>query len=132
MRIAFIVLLSAASHALADEVQMITITTPPGQMKYDRPLIKAAPGSQLKIIFKNNDAMPHNIVFCRPMQDGSFDKGMEAGGKGRGQRVDPAALAHFRTLQNGVRSAERGIHRESAGNPESTLTSAPFRATPWP
>src|SRR6187399_2840609 len=52
--------------ARADDVQTITITTPPGQMKYDRPVIKAPPGSQMKVVFQNNDEMPHNIVFCLP------------------------------------------------------------------
>lgn len=62
--------------AIADDIQVVTITTPPGQMKYDRPVIKASPGSQLKLVFQNNDEMPHNIVFCRPKAGGS-DKGLE-------------------------------------------------------
>ncbi len=65
-----------ALTARADDIQTITIATPPGQMKYDRPLIQAPPGVTLKFVFQNNDAMPHNIVFCRP-KDGANDKGLE-------------------------------------------------------
>jgi len=66
----------SAGTALADDLQTITISTPPGQMKYDRPVLKAAPGSQVKIVFQNHDAMPHNIVFCHP-KEGANDKGMD-------------------------------------------------------
>ena len=65
-----------ALTARAADIQTITIATPPGQMKYDRPLIQAPPGVTLKFVFQNNDAMPHNIVFCRP-KDGANDKGLE-------------------------------------------------------
>lgn len=88
---------------LAGDVQEVTITTPPGQMKYDRPVIQASPGSQVKIVFQNNDEMPHNIVFCRPKAGGS-DKGMEVAqeawklaekGEGRGWIPDhPRIWAH--------------------------------------
>jgi plastocyanin len=69
-------LLLSACAASADDLQTITITTPPGQMKYDRPVIKASPGTQVKFRFINEDAMPHNIVFCQP-KEGANDKGME-------------------------------------------------------
>ena len=62
--------------ARADDIQTITISTPPGQMKYDRPVIKAPPGAQLKLVFQNNDEMPHNIVFCQP-KEGGTDKGLD-------------------------------------------------------
>ena len=62
--------------AVAAEPQVITITTPPGQMKYDRSVITAPPGSELKILFVNKDEMPHNIVFCRPHEKEN-DKGLE-------------------------------------------------------
>lgn len=76
MRCPYLHLLLLTSIAQADDIQTITITTPPGQMKYDRPVIKASPGTQVKIVFENNDAMPHNIVFCHP-KAGASDKGME-------------------------------------------------------
>ncbi len=74
---AFLLTLPAlAVTGRADDIQTVTITTPPGQMKYDRPVLKATPGSQVKLIFQNNDEMPHNIVFCTPKADGN-DKGMD-------------------------------------------------------
>src|SRR6187402_3953070 len=63
--------------AAADNIQTITISTPPGQMKYDRPVIKAPPGVQLKLVFQNNDVMPHNIVFCKPKEAGGTDRGLD-------------------------------------------------------
>lgn len=74
----FLYLFLAAGSAVvrADDLPVVEITTPQGQMKYDRPVIVAKPGSQLKIVFRNNDEMPHNIVFCRPAADGANDKGM--------------------------------------------------------
>jgi azurin len=65
-----------AVAARADDIPVVTISTPPGQMKYDRPVIKAPPGSQMKLVFQNNDEMPHNIVFCLPKPGGN-DKGMD-------------------------------------------------------
>jgi plastocyanin len=69
-------LLLPALPSPADDIQTITITTPPGQMKYDRPVIKAPPGGQLKLVFQNHDAMPHNIVFCHP-KEGAGDRGLD-------------------------------------------------------
>ena len=65
-----------ALAARGDDIQTINMATPPGQMKYDRPVIRARPGSQLKLVFQNNDEMPHNIVFCLP-KEGVSDKGLE-------------------------------------------------------
>ena len=78
MRLSTVLLAAVTGAALvrADDIPTVEITTPPGQMKYDRPIITAAPGSQLKLIFRNNDEMPHNIVFCRPLPDKN-DRGME-------------------------------------------------------
>jgi azurin len=74
---AFLISLPVLAAAVrADDIPVITITTPPGQMKYDRPVIKAPPGSQMKLVFQNNDEMPHNIVFCLPKAGGN-DKGMD-------------------------------------------------------
>ncbi len=65
-----------ALAARGDDIPTVNMATPPGQMKYDRPVIKAKPGSQLKLVFQNNDEMPHNIVFCLP-KEGASDKGLE-------------------------------------------------------
>jgi azurin len=75
-RFFFLFLAAGSAVVRADDLPVVEITTPPGQMKYDRPVIIAKPGSQLKIVFRNNDEMPHNIVFCRPAADGANDKGM--------------------------------------------------------
>lgn len=77
MRISSLLLLSVVTlTAQADDLPIVNLTTPPGQMKYDRPVIKAAPGSRMKLVFQNNDEMPHNIVFCTPKPEGN-DRGME-------------------------------------------------------
>lgn len=57
-------------------VPVVTVRTPAGQMKYDRPVIVAKPGSQIRLIFENLDEMPHNFVLCRPLPD-KKDKGLE-------------------------------------------------------
>ncbi len=61
---------------LADDLPVITLRTPPAQMKYDRSFITASPGSQVKLVFENMDEMPHNFVLCQPLPDKN-DKGME-------------------------------------------------------
>lgn len=61
---------------LADDLPVITIRTPAAQMRYDKPVITAAPGTQIKLIFENLDEMPHNFVLCQPLPDKN-DKGME-------------------------------------------------------
>ena len=61
---------------VADDLPVITIRTPAGQMKYDKPVITATPGSQVKLIFENLDEMPHNFVLCQPLPDKN-DRGLE-------------------------------------------------------
>lgn len=68
--------LSAAGMAMADDLPVIVIRTPAAQMKYDKPVITATPGSQVKLVFENLDEMPHNLVLCQPLPDKN-DKGME-------------------------------------------------------
>ena len=60
----------------ADDLPVITIRTPAAQMKYDKPVITAVPGSQIKLVFENLDEMPHNFVLCQPLT-GKDDKGLE-------------------------------------------------------
>ncbi len=60
----------------ADDLPVITLRTPAAQMKYDKAVITATPGSQVKLIFENLDEMPHNFVLCAPHPDKN-DKGME-------------------------------------------------------
>lgn len=61
---------------LADDLPVITLRTPAGQMKYDKPVITAALGSQIRLVFENLDEMPHNFVLCQPLT-GKNDQGME-------------------------------------------------------
>ncbi len=61
---------------LAADLPVITIRTPAGQMKYDKPVITATPGSQVKLVFENLDEMPHNFVLCHPLT-GKKDRGLE-------------------------------------------------------
>lgn len=60
----------------ADDLPVITIRTPVGQMKYDKPFITASPGARMKLIFENLDDMPHNFVLCEALPDRP-DKGLE-------------------------------------------------------
>lgn len=73
---ALLLALLPALPLLADDLPVITIRTPAGQMKYDKPFITASPGSQVKLIFENLDEMPHNFVLCHPHPD-KADKGMD-------------------------------------------------------
>lgn len=60
----------------AGEVTEVTITTPAGRMRYEPSIIDARPGSRIRLTLRNEDAMPHNIVFCQPLADRN-DRGLE-------------------------------------------------------
>jgi len=60
IRFHFLPLLMPVLAAQADRIQTITITTPPEQLNYGCPAIKAWPGTQLKFAFENQDAMLNN------------------------------------------------------------------------
>ncbi len=60
----------------ADDLPVIILRTPAAQMKYDKPVITAPPGTQVRLVFENLDEMPHNWVLCRPLPDKN-DKGLE-------------------------------------------------------
>ena len=60
----------------AGDLPVITIRTPAAQMKYDKSVITAKPGTQVRLVFENLDEMPHNWVLCQPLPDKN-DKGME-------------------------------------------------------
>ena len=53
----------------AEETEVFTIKTLPAQMRYDVTELSIAPAAQVKIIFENSDAMPHNMVFFQPGTD---------------------------------------------------------------
>lgn len=46
-----------------------TIKTMTAQMKYTETELLVQPGQQVKLHFKNEDDLPHNIVFCQPGTD---------------------------------------------------------------
>jgi len=58
-----------AAGAFAAEVETITIKTLRAQMRYDTTEFEVKPGQQVKIIFQNEDDMPHNVCFFQPGTD---------------------------------------------------------------
>ena len=57
--------------------QSITISTLEAQMKYDVQSFSVKPSSKVKVIFKNPDSLPHNLIFCTPGKKKGGDKGQE-------------------------------------------------------
>lgn len=58
---------AVAKKALADlDVKTFTIKTVREQMRYDTSRIVVEAGKPFQVIFDNNDAMPHNLVFVMP------------------------------------------------------------------
>ena len=55
----------------------VEITTLVAQMKYDRVSFSAKPGEILKIVLKNPDDLPHNLIVCKPAKGNKNDKGKE-------------------------------------------------------
>lgn len=51
----------------------VVISTLRAQMRYDRDRLLARPGEKLRVVLRNLDDMPHNLVFCRR----GDDKGLE-------------------------------------------------------
>jgi azurin len=45
---------------------MIEIETLRGRMRYDQVRFTVGPGSKVKLVLRNNDDMPHNLVLCKP------------------------------------------------------------------
>ncbi len=63
--------------------QEIVISTMEAQMKYDVRSFSVKPNSKVKLVFKNPDSLPHNLILCTP--------GKKKGGDG-GQEVIDAVL----------------------------------------
>lgn len=57
--------------------QEVTISTMKAQMKYDVRSFSVKPGAKVKVIFKNPDDLPHNLIFCTPGKSKGADKGKE-------------------------------------------------------
>ena len=57
--------------------QEIVISTLQAQMKYDVQSFSVKPNSKVKVLFKNPDSLPHNLIFCTPGKKKGGDKGQE-------------------------------------------------------
>ncbi len=55
--------------AFAEDAQVITIKTLRAQMRYDITEFDVRPGQQVKIVFQNEDDMPHNVCFFQAGTD---------------------------------------------------------------
>ena len=58
-----------AAGAFAAEVETFTIKTLHAQMRYDVTEFQVKPGQKVKIVFQNDDDMPHNVCFFQPGTD---------------------------------------------------------------
>ncbi|MEO6739152.1 MAG: PA14 domain-containing protein [Chthoniobacteraceae bacterium] len=58
-----------ASTAFAADVETITIRTLRAQMRYDTTEFDVKPGQKVKIVFENDDDMPHNVCFFQAGTD---------------------------------------------------------------
>jgi len=103
---------------------VVRLSTVPGQMKYDKPEINAAPGQLIEIVFTNPDVMQHNFVLGAP---GSLNAIGEAGDK---LAATPAGLA-----QNYVPDIPQVLFSTKLLEPSQTLTfqfRAPTTAGQYP
>ena len=54
--------------------QEVVISTLRAQMKYDIRSFSVKPGAKVKLIFKNVDDLPHNLIICTPGKSKGKDK----------------------------------------------------------
>tara|TARA_Y100000588_G_scaffold58968_1_gene57638 strand:- start:1109 stop:2704 length:1596 start_codon:yes stop_codon:yes gene_type:complete len=57
--------------------QEIVISTMEAQMKYDVRSFSVKPNAKVKLVFKNPDTLPHNLIICTPGKKKGGDKGQE-------------------------------------------------------
>ena len=57
--------------------QEVMITTLRAQMKYSIRSFSVKPGAKVKLVFKNPDDLPHNLILCTPGKSKGKDKGQE-------------------------------------------------------
>ncbi|MGE4550755.1 MAG: PA14 domain-containing protein [Opitutales bacterium] len=76
--------------------QEIVISTMQAQMKYDVRSFSVKPNAKVKLVFKNPDTLPHNLIICTPGKKKGGDKGQEVidavlklGDKGVEQNWEP-------------------------------------------
>ena len=84
--------------------QEIVISTMEAQMKYDVRSFSVKPNAKVKLVFKNPDTLPHNLIICTPGKKKGGDRGQEVvdaviklGDKGVEQNWEPM---RFRLLWN--------------------------------
>lgn len=69
-----------ATSRLSEKV-ILRLSALPGKMQFDRPEITVKAGSNITLIFQNNDNMPHNLVISKPgtlEKVGKYADGMAA------------------------------------------------------
>ena len=76
--------------------QEIVISTMEAQMKYDVRSFSVKPNAKVKLVFKNPDTLPHNLIICTPGKKKGGDRGQEVidavlklGDKGVEQNWEP-------------------------------------------
>ena len=57
--------------------QVVVISALEAQMKYDLQSFSVKPNAKIKIIFRNPDSLPHNLIFCTPGKKKGGDRGQE-------------------------------------------------------
>ena len=58
--------LASPPQGLKEVDRVITISTLASQMKYDVDSFSVKPNSRIKLVFKNPDSLPHNLILCTP------------------------------------------------------------------
>ena len=98
---------NAAKHPEGFEKidQEIVITTLEAKMMYDKPSFSVKPNAKIKLVLKNLDSLPHNLIICTPGRKKGGDKGKEVvdavlklGDKGVEQNWEPKG--HPRILKS--------------------------------
>jgi plastocyanin len=62
--------------------ESVTMTLLHGEMRYSVERMSAKPGTGIRILFANNDEMPHNMVLCKPGKDVPQEVGLAAAALG--------------------------------------------------
>ncbi len=85
--------------------QEIVITTMEAKMMYDKSSFSVKPNAKIKLVLKNLDSLPHNLIICTPGKKKGGDKGKEVidavlklGDKGVEQNWEPKG--HPRILKS--------------------------------
>jgi azurin len=122
MRLFLLLLLSALICPAQTVDQTIALGVRHGELRFDKELITAKPDTSIKIVFTNNDEMPHNVVICKPGTDTKAigEAALKLGDKGLAMHyvpksdkilastplVEPAATHEFLFKVPGAKSAE--------------------------